>query len=147
MPKPSHERDVLDCREMPCDHNSLLPDRKGQAIVTSKLDQKASSPQHRPCSFDWYGHGNLPHVRAGECPSRSSRKARTPWGFRNDCVRSLWPGAHAFLSESSVWPNYPFETRPNYGFMHNRAPQTWEKWAHQDSNLEPRDYESPALTD
>src|SRR6185437_14045957 len=79
MPKPSHEPDVFDRREMPCDHNSLLPDRKRQAIVTGKLDQKASSPQHRSCSFNWHDHGNLPHLRAGECPSRSSRKARIPW--------------------------------------------------------------------
>src|SRR5690348_17666760 len=108
MPKPSHERDVFDCREMPCDHNSLLPDRKRQAIVTSKLDQKASSPQHRPRSFNWYGHGNLPHVRAGECPSRSSHKARIPGSLSGRfepymrAIKLAWRPAHDLFAEQDA---------------------------------------------
>jgi len=31
-------------------------------------------------------------------------------------------------------------------FFRTVTPQQYDKWAHQDSNLGPRDYESPALT-
>ena len=40
--------------------------------------------------------------------------------------------------------SWPF--RPNYAFQNIKASgiQVW--WAHEDSNLEPKDYESSALT-
>ena len=50
------------------------------------------------------------------------------------------------------WTDYAFQRikvrpkRTNFAFRHagRRRKDMW--WAHQDSNLEPRDYESPALT-
>ena len=40
-----------------------------------------------------------------------------------------------------VWP-----FRPNYAFQNTLLRWTDRWWAHQDSNLEPKDYESSALT-
>ena len=40
--------------------------------------------------------------------------------------------------------SWPF--RPNYAFSHSKKNRRPSWWAHQDSNLEPKDYESSALT-
>lgn len=49
---------------------------------------------------------------------------------------------HAF----DLPPSPQFHTRWNKKSQAVLAQTAWGKWAHQDSNLGPRDYESPALT-
>jgi hypothetical protein len=52
-----HRTDLLDRREMPSDDDRLSTDRKGQAWISSKLDQKTTGPDQRPGSFIRHGHG------------------------------------------------------------------------------------------
>lgn len=59
----SHGRNVFDGREMPCNGDCAPPDIERQSSVTSKLDQKSSSPQQRSRSFSGYGHDLLSEIR------------------------------------------------------------------------------------
>ena len=135
MSKPGHERHVFNRREMPCDRDSLLPNSEGQAIVAGKLDQKASRPQHRPCPFNWYGHEELPLLERDSVLRDRLAKRELHCHFLGDCVSAqaenrscrlmprrsyvFGPVCVYFLKQkSSIWPNYAFETRPIYGFLH-----------------------------